>query len=370
MERSSPQGELKTQNGLKKPPTGSWRASWGRHETNLLLEAIFKTGKVHQIISGTSQRKSKLWREITETLAQRHVGYTAEQCRTKWKHLKSQFRFEQARYLTTGAHSAPLPHFYEKMSTLWKMAAGCSPKAGSSKRPKRSARAKIAQETQNENEEMPVPPPVKHLYDSGPEEPGNDPKENLCLKESTLLATYSFTQDAEIQGEVLPGTWLPPPQAVTSTREHQSKDGETSNVIEGVVGCAVNQTALGRPTLEETAFQQEKPKEPCDPRYQQIGEAMLEELRNLSRTQQEMSVVNMYIAKVLQYQQEQLIPGIHLLNHNMYQLCLLLANQAETTLHPGPFLPQMINPSILLSGPPFPQPYNSTFEPPAGPPPK
>ncbi|KAM9095948.1 undifferentiated embryonic cell transcription factor 1 isoform 6-T6 [Sarcophilus harrisii] len=270
MERSSPPGELKTQNGLKKPPTGSWRASWGRHETNLLLEAIFKTGKVHQIISGTSQRKSKLWREITETLAQRHVGYTAEQCRTKWKHLKSQFRFEQARYLTTGAHSAPLPHFYEKMSTLWKMAAGCSPKAGSSKRPKRSARAKIAQETPNENE----------------------------------------------------------------------------------------------------ALQQEKPEEPCDPRHQQIGEAMLEELRNLSRTQQEMSVVNMYIAKVLQYQQEQLIPGIHLLNHNMYQLCLLLANQAETSLHPAPFLPQMINPSILLSGPPFPQPYNSTFEPPAGPPPK
>ncbi|KAM9095944.1 undifferentiated embryonic cell transcription factor 1 isoform 2-T2 [Sarcophilus harrisii] len=369
MERSSPPGELKTQNGLKKPPTGSWRASWGRHETNLLLEAIFKTGKVHQIISGTSQRKSKLWREITETLAQRHVGYTAEQCRTKWKHLKSQFRFEQARYLTTGAHSAPLPHFYEKMSTLWKMAAGCSPKAGSSKRPKRSARAKIAQETPNENEEMPAPPLVKHLYDSGPEEPGNDLKKNLCLKESTLLTTYSFTQDAEIQG-VLPGTWLPPPQAVTSTMEHQSKDGETSNVIEGVVGCAVNQTALGRPTLEETALQQEKPEEPCDPRHQQIGEAMLEELRNLSRTQQEMSVVNMYIAKVLQYQQEQLIPGIHLLNHNMYQLCLLLANQAETSLHPAPFLPQMINPSILLSGPPFPQPYNSTFEPPAGPPPK
>ncbi|XP_020820644.1 uncharacterized protein LOC110193308 isoform X2 [Phascolarctos cinereus] len=320
MEGSSSQGDLKPKNVLKKPRKGSWRASWGQHEIKLLLEAIFKTGKVHQIISGNSQRKSKLWREVTETLAKRHVGYTAEQCRTKWKHLKTQFRFEQARYLTTGAHSDPLPHFYEEMSNLWKMAARCSPKAGPSKWPKQPTKAKTALQLQRQNKEE----------------------------------------------EVLPGTWSQPPQAVTPITEHQSNDSETSDAPKEVDGCAANQAALGRETLEEPAFQQEKPEVPCDPRYQQIGETMLEELRNLSRTQQEMSVVSMYIAKALQYQQEQLIPGIHLLNHNMYQLCLLLANQTEASLHSGPFLPEMINPSIVFSGSPVPQPYPSDFEPSGG----
>ncbi|XP_068937024.1 uncharacterized protein [Petaurus breviceps papuanus] len=225
------------------------------------------------------------------------------------------------------------------MSTLWNVAARCSPKAGPPKRPKQPTKAKIKialeLQKQNKKEEMPAPIPVKHPDDPGPDKP-----------------------------EVLPGTESQPPQAETSIGEHQSKDNETSH---GAEGCAVNQTALGRQTLEETALQQEKPEVPCDPRYQQIREAMLEELRNLSRTQQEMSVVNVYIAKALQYQQEQLIPGVHLLNHNMYQLCLLLANQTEVPLHPGPFLPQMINPSILLSGSPVPQPYSSTFEPPGGP---
>ncbi|XP_072459199.1 uncharacterized protein [Notamacropus eugenii] len=331
---------MMTQNVLKKSHKNSWRASWGRHEINLLLEAIFKTGKAHQIISGTSQRKNKLWREITETLAESQVGYTAEQCRTKWKHLKTQFRFEQTRYLTTGVHSDPLPHFYEKMSTLWKMAARCSPKAGPSKRSKQPTRAKRTLELQKQNkkEEIPAPHSGKH-----PDDPDPD------------------------KSEVLPGTQSQPPQAGTSSGEHQSKDSAISHATKGVDGCAVNQTALEIQTLEEVAPQQEKPEVPCDPTYQQIGEAMLEELRNLSRIQQEMSVVNIYIAKALQYQQEQLIPGIRLLNHNMYQLCLLMTDQAEVPLPTGPSVPEMISPSIVLSGSPVPQPYSPGFEPLDGP---
>ncbi|XP_072459202.1 uncharacterized protein [Notamacropus eugenii] len=229
MEGSSPQGDPMTQNVLKKSHKNSWRASWGRHEINLLLEAIFKTGKAHQIISGTSQRKNKLWREITETLAESQVGYTAEQCRTKWKHLKTQFRFEQTRYLTTGVHSDPLPHFYEKMSTLWKMAARCSPKAGPSKRSKQPTRAKRTLELQKQNkkEEIPAPHSGKH-----PDDPDPD------------------------KSEVLPGTQSQPPQAGTSSGEHQSKDSAISHATKGVDGCAVNQTALEIQTLEEV----EKPR--------------------------------------------------------------------------------------------------------------
>ncbi|XP_074058230.1 uncharacterized protein LOC141499387 [Macrotis lagotis] len=343
MERSGAPSDPKTQNVLKKPSTGSWRANWGRHETNLLLEAIFKTGKAHQIISGTSQRKSKLWREITETLSQRHAGYTAEQCRTKWKHLKSQFRFEQARYLATGTHSDPLPHFYDKMNTLWNTAAGGTPKSGPPKRPKRSSKGKLTQELQKQKKkaEIPAQIPAKHSYNPDPDKP-----------------------------EELPGTLLQPPQAVTSISEPQSKDSEASNVTEGVDENTVNQPTLGRQPGEETVIQQEKPQVPRDLRSQQIEEAMLEELRNLSRNQQEISVVNMYIAKVLQCQQEQLIPGIHLLNHNMYHLCLLLGNHPEAPLHPGPFFPQMINSSILFSGSEIPQPCFSTFEQPGAPHPK
>ncbi|XP_028919557.1 uncharacterized protein LOC103167602 [Ornithorhynchus anatinus] len=296
--------QLKPRTGLKrnpkKNPSGGGRASWGKRETDLLLEVILKTGKARQTIPGTGQRNNALWGEIAEALARHQLSFTPKQCRTKWKHLKSQFRSEQAFSEASGAHGVHQSPFYEKMEALWKMEAVSPVEA---KRPRQQAGGKPARR-----------PP----------------------------------KDLREHARAFPALGLQPLPRIAANATPESGEG-----------------------IPRGAPQQEPPAAPSVPQDQQMGTTMvqiLEELRRLSRDLQNVSVVGVHISKILQCQQEHLIPGIQLLNHNVYQLCLLFANQGDGAGPPGPCPPHGLNPDGLLwSDSPVPEPRASAFEAPDAP---